>query len=158
MIRLPLTFGKFAVIDDWAWDVVQSYTWYYTNPSGFRRKHGGYAHTVILPQRQSLMLHRLIIGAKPGDMVDHVNRDKLDNRLENLRFCNVGLNNANKPSRTSKTGFRGVELDGAVYCAYISVNRRKVRLGRFKTAPEAAQAYDEAARFWYGPHAITNFQ
>ena len=56
-------------------------------------------------QKKEIKLHRLIMNAKEGDIVDHINGQKTDNRKSNLRFCNVyqnGMNSTNKTKKVSK--------------------------------------------------------
>jgi len=63
-------------------------------------------------KKTSILLHRLIVGAVKGQIVDHKNHDTFDNRKTNLRFCSHGQNMANrKMSKANKLGVRGVTYD-----------------------------------------------
>lgn len=53
-------------------------------------------------------MHRVIMDAKKGEEVDHINRDPLDNRRSNLRICSRSENCANSTSRPNKYGYKGV--------------------------------------------------
>lgn len=101
-------------------------------------------------------LHRLIARARAGDIVDHANRDPLDCRKANLRLASRSQNAANARIR-GRVPFRGVSRNGRKFEARITVNRVAHRLGRFTTARDAARAYDEAARRFFGEFAALNF-
>jgi hypothetical protein len=111
----------------------------------------------------SVKLHRLIIGAKPGQFVDHINRNRLDNRKSNLRITTHAQNLWNASAKKNNTsGFKGVSVDKRrlhqkyPYKAEIMVNRKKVYLGSFSTAQEASLAYNEAAKKYFGEFACLN--
>jgi hypothetical protein len=95
-------------------------------------------------------LHKAVMRATTGTIVDHRNGDKLDCQRSNLRFATTSQNNAN-----SKT-FR--PLNGAYYqsngwYSRITVNGRDIYLGRFKTAHKAWCAYKQAAIKHFGEFA-----
>ncbi len=106
-------------------------------------------------------LHRFILGVKPGQIVDHINGDGLDNRKANLRICTNAQNIRNqRPHATRKTisKFKGVtRCNGRGYRAQIMVNYRKINLGTYTTPEAAASAYDAAARQHHGAFARPNF-
>ncbi len=94
-------------------------------------------------------------GYVPKEM-DHKDRDKNNNRIENLRECNSTQNAANRKFR-NKSGYKGVvHLGTKKYRAAISINGRTYHLGLFKTIEEAAKAYDVIAFEWYGEFAHLN--
>ena len=117
---------------------------------------------------KSILLHRFIMDAPRGKMVDHANGDGRDNRKENLRICTRAENNRNSnvPPR-GKVPYHGVKLRADVgftkrYVAEIHANRHikmhKVRRSRyFYTAEEAAVEYDKLARKYHGEFATLNF-
>jgi len=108
---------------------------------------------VSLVGKNYVYLHRLIIGAKKGEIVDHINRDKLDNRRLNLRIVSASLNLYNKEIK-NKLG-RGVYFDkaGNRYRACISHNNKTLKLGSFKTVDDAKEAYNKKAKEIYGKDA-----
>lgn len=105
-------------------------------------------------------LHRLIAGAKRGEVVDHINGDTLDNRRENLRIVTQSQNCQNKRKKhNSSSRFKGVTRRGDKWsAAYKSSDGKHVYLGTFETEEGAARAYDEAAARDFGKHARLNFK
>lgn len=110
-------------------------------------------------KRRTVRLHRLITGALAGDIVDHVNGNGLDNRRENLRICTPAENARNRRRwERAPTEFKGITRRRGKWRAQICVDGRVRTIGEFKTAEEAARAYDAAARTHFGEFARTNFQ
>lgn len=105
------------------------------------------------------LLHRLIMNAKPGEQVDHINGDKSDNRRSNLRICNRYENARNRGALAhNTTGLKGV-FKRSIYGKYrssICVNGKQIHLGLFNTPEEAARAYNEAALKYHGDFAWLN--
>jgi hypothetical protein len=104
-------------------------------------------------------MHVAILRPEPGEEIDHKNHNTLDNRRENLRRCTHRQNlfNQKKPSNNT-SGFKGVYLDKRrnKWRASIMVNNKTVFLGHYLTATKAAQAYDVAAKKFYGEFAHFN--
>ena len=91
-------------------------------------------------------LHRLIINARPGEICDHINRVRTDNRRSNLRLASKHLNNFNSGvKRTNKLGIKGVVYDAArgKFAAYVTFGGKSMNQGYYKTAEEAQAAYDK---------------
>ena len=99
-------------------------------------------------------LHRLIVGAKKGDIVDHIDMDKTNNRKSNLRIVSKSLNNYNR-SVSSKYG-RGIYFDksGNRFRACISKNNKTLKLGSFSSILHAKKAYNKKAKEIYGDDAF----
>lgn len=144
--------GKVIFLDDEDYPLVKGFKW--------DAKPGGkqwYATTVRPPFQ---LMHRLIMKAKQGQKVDHINGNGLDNRRDNLRFCTDAENSRNRgPNRTNKTGFKGVlwSVTAKKFQAFISNEGRSKYLGSFDCPFKAARAYDAAARELHGEFANTNF-
>lgn len=124
-------------------------SWVISNKDGYVR---GKLRGVPRKER-SVYLHRLVIGAKKCQIVDHINGNKLDNRLENLRFCTQSQNLMNRDTSSKNTsGYRGVSWDkkNNKWYATITINSKQLNLGRFVDKEVAKKVYDEAARNAFG--------
>lgn len=142
--------------------VIADRTW-----SGTPKRPGSlriYPYTTLTPRgsRKSVIakLHRLIVGARTGQCVDHINGDTLDNRRSNLRLCTTTENNRNVRHYGLSSQFKGVQrLANCIdrWRAHIQVDGRLIHLGCFPSAAEAARAYDEAALKYFGEFARLNF-
>ncbi len=110
------------------------------------------------------LAHRVIwaiyFGQWPESQIDHINRDRADNRLENLRSATPAQNQFNQPKQSNNTsGFKGVFFDkrrGSWFAA-IREKGRNIHLGTFECPLAAAKAYDCAARERHGEFAHVNF-
>lgn len=117
----------------------------------------GYLH--IRVEGRIYSAHRLawlyVTGDWPRAFVDHINRDRSDNRWTNLREANKSQNNANSDVReSSRTRIKGVQTTKrGRYRSKIKVNGRQHYLGTFDSEHEASQAYAEAARAAFGQFA-----
>jgi hypothetical protein len=157
MIRIPLSQGKYALIDDEDAHLASESRWFAT-----RRATATYAfRNVRRPgQKPTIeLLHRAIMRAAPGTQVDHINRDGLDNRRENLRLTTPSLNQANSRKRASSASpWKGARYRGPSrgWQARIRVHGKDIHLGRFASGVEAAVAYDAAALRYFGEHARLN--
>lgn len=105
-------------------------------------------------------MHRFILGiTDPKIQVDHINGDSLDNRKINLRLCSNSENSRNRGANKNNTsGYKGVRFrkEYGTYFATITVNRKEIYLGSFKTGKEAATAYNEAAIKYHDKFANLN--
>lgn len=151
---IPLTKGKYTLVDEEDYDKFKDINWYLIKSKGART---GYA-ACTLNGRASFM-HRLILNP-PSDMViDHINGDGLDNRKFNLRVCSMLENMKNLPPRTGKTSqYKGVFKNGKLWRANIRINGLQTLLGSFSDEIEAAKAYDEAAKKYHKEFANLNFK
>lgn len=94
-------------------------------------------------------------GEWPKGLIDHINGDKADNRIANLRdvFADGNSQNVRKPNRRNKSGFMGVIWFQNKWRASMSVNGKSKWLGDYSTPEEAHQIYLEAKRKYH--HACT---
>lgn len=152
---MNIRFGKdkYILIDDEDYDKVKGLCLYSSGRNGYvKLKHNG----------KAVFLHRFLLGLKEDDkyLVDHKNGDKLDNRKANLRLCTKAENahNIRKLSQHNSSGYKGVFFDkyGDRWRAKIQYMGKSIFLGSFKSALEAAKAYDRAAKQYFGEFACTN--
>lgn len=104
-------------------------------------------------KNRGVRLHSFIMMAKPGEVIDHINHDKADNRKINLRICTLSENNKNLPlSKENTSGHPGVSWmeSRKKWRAYISVNNKFKHLGLFGKIEDAIKARKEAEAMYYG--------
>lgn len=157
MHLLALTKGKYAKIDPCDVARVSQFKWWAEPKNG-----GKWVYAVAKIDGRTQFLHRYLLNAPKGVLVDHKNGDGLDNRRENIRLCNHADNSRNRRIKPSRAGFRGVILRdrpfrNVRYEASIKVERKKIYLGVFDTPEAAARAYDQAAIKHFGDFACLNF-
>lgn len=154
--------NQFAIVDDEDYDRVMAMgKW---TPAAISSR-----KTYVLTRRfnpisnryETLYLHRFITNAQGRDWdVDHINGQWWDNRRCNLRICSRVQNMQNQQRRkelkTSK--FKGVSRHSrnSSWCVFISVNKKRMYLGSFKSEVAAAIIYDKAALEHFGEFAMTN--
>lgn len=135
-----------------------------TSGRGRGRKAGARAgclelgYTMVGVCGRKYQAHRLawffVHGAWPRDQLDHINMQRSDNRIANLREATNAQNGANCPARRrNKCGKKGVSKMKGRWRAQIFKNKRQVHLGLFATAEEAHAAYVAAARIHHGEFA-----
>jgi hypothetical protein len=90
-----------------------------------------------------------------GYWIDHIDRDKWNNRIENLRLCDASQSSANRgrPKSRLKGLPRGVGPVTGGYTSNISVRGKRIYLGFFRTPEEAGKAYENAAKKYHGEFA-----
>lgn len=152
--EIPLTRGFVALVDDEDFDWLSQWKWHY---STHKRIRTGYAVTGRGVMR--MRMHHLILPRVPGLVVDHRNRNGVDNRRGNLRYATESENAANRV-RSQASGFRGVyPCPGSPgrFVSIITHQGMRRTLGRFRDKVEAAHCYDAAATALFGEFAVLNF-
>ncbi len=156
MKKIPLTKGKFALVDDEDYDFLMQWKWHINN--------WGYAlRNTMLPnkKRTKLWMHRIVNNTPDGLETDHINGDALDNQKHNLRAVTRTQNECNKPARKNKSSkYKGVTWLKALkkWQAKIKIGGTKISLGYFPPDQEiqAALAYNVAALKYHGEFAHLN--
>jgi len=117
----------------------------------------GYAVSSVKPR---IWMHKLIMGHEVSFLlVDHINRNKLDNRKRNLRHCTHSQNQMNKQvSKGKSSKYKGVcyKKDIKKWRGLIQKDRVRHLLGWFDTEEAAALAYNAKAKELYGEFAFFN--
>ena len=114
----------------------------------------------VTTNRKKDLISHVLLGAGKNVVVDHVNGDPSDNRRGNLRIASPVQNHWNyRLSERNTTGFKGIYKDSksSGYHARICEHGRRHYLGLFPSPIEAAEAYDNAAREYFGEFATLNF-
>jgi hypothetical protein len=157
--QLILTNGMVALVDDEDFELASRFRW---SPHTHKNKHGQiiYAETSKMTNRvrTRMYLHRLLMSAQPGELVDHRDGDGLNNQRANLRLCTRvenGRNAAKTGGRLGTSKFKGVDF-------HVGTGRWRARIdglhiGLFDSEEDAANAYDVNAVELHGEFARPNF-
>jgi len=135
-------------VDDNNYYDLMKYSWHITN---------GYGQARI--NNKHVAMHRFLMNAEKNELIDHINNDRKDNRLSNLRKSNSSLNSHNiKKKENTVSKFIGVTLTkSGKYNAKIYKDKKYYGIGSFDTEEEAAKARDKKVIELYGNYAKLNF-
>lgn len=160
------------LVDDSLYEKLNKKTWYISS--------NGYAEsTIILMSRKksretgknrttNIKMHRVVyelangVSLTSNQHIDHIDRNKLNNRIDNLRICEFGesstnqINNGIRKDNTS--GYKGVTFRKSTgkYEAKISFKGKRKWIGAFDKPEEAALAYNKSAQNHFGDRAYLN--
>jgi hypothetical protein len=155
---IPLTLGMEAIVDIADYDRLSMWRWGAERAANTYYASRNVRHDGVQSKRR--MQHDVLGTVGAGVLLDHKNRNGLDNRRTNLRSATVSQNLYNRIlCRNNKCGLKGVYLSKRHnrWAAEIRVDKRKICLGLFMTKEEAAHAYDAAAVIHHGEFAVVNF-
>jgi hypothetical protein len=149
MKEVALTKGKTALVDD-------EDLWMFLNHNWNCTKHGYVCRNYFENGKWKChRMHRMVMNARDGELVDHINRNRLDNRKCNLRIVNKSQNAANKAAhRNNKLGMRGVHFHPGTgkFRAVLGSEGKRISLGLYPTPQEAHSAYCKAATKKWGEY------
>jgi len=145
--------GKEVIIDKEDLELTKNYTWAISS--------NGYADAYIKgsgrKNQKHINMHRLIMGDPKDKVIDHINRNKLDNRKSNLRIGTFSQNMGNSIGYSKETNYKGINrMPNGHWRARINIGRKTIHLGVGITERDAAKLYNEAAIKHYGEFALTN--
>lgn len=152
---------NYVLVDDEDYEVLNKFSWYGRNEHGYKYA----ARSIMFPREAGKRrvftekMHRKIMNAKTGQIVDHINGNTFDNRKNNLRICTREDNTKNRSKNYNNTsGYKGVSFHKNYkrWISYIGVNGKLIHLGWFDDKKEAALAYNEAAKKYFGEFARLN--
>jgi len=151
--RIPLTQGKFACVDPRDYPVLSRHKW-------CAARQGKSWYAVRTEGERQLRMHRVIMNAPPGLVVDHIDHNGLNNVPRNLRNCTQSQNARNqRPHQGGSSRFTGVcwLKRERKWWARIQKDNRQKSLGLFDDERKAAQTRDAAALALHGEFANLNF-
>lgn len=146
MERIPLTQGKFAIVDDEDYERLNQYKWY-ASWSKHTKSYYALRSKRTNGKRRSVGMAGEILRLKYGDkrQSDHIDHNTLDNRRSNLRIVSNQQNNFN---RKNPRGYYW-NKHTRKYHASIGINGKKIHLGYFQTTREARSAYLRAKEIYH---------
>jgi len=155
MKKIPLTKGKFAIVDDENFNYLNQWKWSFNGQYAVRGKFIEYlgrqnGHSKCRYKR--VYMHREINKTSNGMETDHINRNKLDNRKNNLRDVTRGQNSRNHDAHKNNiTGIVGVNWYKQIkrFRASIGVNKKRIHLGYFLNIQDAIKIRKQAEQKYY---------
>ncbi len=147
---------KYALVDPQDYQKLAPYHWHL-----FEGKSKN-CYAIRYEDGKFTKMHRVIMNAPAGKIVDHKNGNGLDNTRANLRFATCAQNNYNvRRTKKGSSRYRGVcchkRKRTNKWHAYINYNGKKLFLGYFENEQDAARAHDEAAKKYHKEFAVLNF-
>jgi len=144
--KIKLTKNKYVLVDAEDFDYLNQWKWCYDNNYAIRRQYlkGDKKEKRLY---KTIYMHRLLNDTPLGYDTDHINRNKLDNRKNNLRTVTRSQNCHNrKIHKHNSSGYTGIRFFENKWIAEITVNYKKIYLGYFKNIDDAISARHQAER------------
>lgn len=159
MKKIPLSdkLEKFALVDDEDFEYLSQWKWYFSkNGYAARKQRIGLRK---FNKQKLIYMHRLINKTPEGFQTDHINRDKLDNRKENLRIATSSQNAINTNLYKNNTsGYRGIYWDKIrnKWQVSIKANQKKIHLGYYSNIQGAwlARRWGERVYWQTGANSV----
>ena len=149
MKRIKLTRGKFALVDDRDYEWLNQWKWW-----AGKHRYNFYAERWEWKngKRTNIKMQYAILGKKKGYVIDHIDRNGLNNQRSNLRFATIRQNNINKRMHKNNTsGYMGVywHKHCKKWAACIRKNGKSIHLGLFEKPEKASVVYKEATKKYH---------
>lgn len=136
--------GNKFYFDKEDYDLISEYCWH-SDSKGY----------IVTVRPKNIRMHRLVMKIEGNDIIDHINLNKADNRKENLRIVTNSQNRMNTRIPICNTsGTKGVcyVKSRDKWCAYISVNKKRITLGRYNNIEDAIAAREAAEKLYFGEY------
>jgi len=148
---IPLTQGQVALVDPEDYDELMKHRWTLNRTRGNM-------YAIRRVKRKQILMHRVIMKAPEGLVVDHIDGNGLNNCKSNLRVCTREQNSFNTRPRGGSSHFKGVSYvkRRGKYSSVIGYKKDKIEIGAFEDPVDAARARDLVARELQGEHAWLN--
>jgi hypothetical protein len=150
--EIILSGGYVAIVDDEDFEYINQFKWHYRNgyaQSSIKQNDGSY---------KNIRMHRLIMNAEKGILVDHHDGNKLNNQKSNLRLCNDNQNQHNRKSnKNSSSIHKGVsKMEDGRFRVRINSNGKSYFLGLYEDENIASNTYNHKALELHGEFAKLN--
>lgn len=150
--EIPLLRGQVALVDAQDYDWLMQYRWR-LNTNGYVVRSCRVGDRTVI-----VCMHRQIMNAQRGHVVDHIDHNRLNNTRSNLRFVTQQQNLMyRRRFKNNSTGYKGVNVQNGRWHARFEFNQKTIHLGYFDDVESAAMAYDAAVRRVFGIYALVNF-
>lgn len=148
--------GKIALVSTSIYKEILKFKWYISK-SGYPVTYESVDKKIKF--KIGFQMHKMIMGRYEGYVIDHINRDKLDNRFTNLRICTQKENSYNRSRpKNAKSIYKGVRKQNKTkWMATITKDGKKHEIKDIATEKEAAKMYDLMAEELFGKFAGKNF-
>lgn len=148
--------GAYVLISKSDLSFILEFDWY-LGKEGYPITYGTKEGSIVFGRGRKL--HNLLIKQRTKkDVIDHINRDKLDNRRENLRVCSIRENNYNKTkSKNSTKSYKGIVGKNKNWMSRVMKDGKSYQIKGATTEKEAALIYDYMAEELFGIYAAKNF-
>lgn len=147
---IPLTQNKVAIVDVADFEWLSRYKWHV-------KRMGEKFYACRSEMGRTILMHRQIMQAPKGMVVDHKKDGSLNNRRRNLRICTQAQNRYNSRPAGNKSGFKGVYPQGDKWYGVVEHKGKQHYAGTHDTPAEAARARDRLAVKLFGEYAWLNF-
>lgn len=149
---IVLSRGEYALVDLQDYELLSTVKWSCLVPNGTHK------YAVRMDGSKYVYMHRVIMEAEPGTLVDHINGNTLDNRRENLRFATKSQNSINSSKNRGVSLYKGgwFRARKKPWVAEIHKDGVKYHLGFYETETDAALAYNKKVVELFGDFAVEN--
>lgn len=152
--EIELSRGMVALVDDADYDALKAFAW---TAKPAKNTHYALHSWCRGGKRGNVLMHRMIMQPPPGMIIDHKDRNGLNNTRANLRICTAKENGKNSPKRGANL-YKGVKLTTkGRWQTDIGFNGRAKYIGSFDDPITAALAFDLAGPIFHGEFHYPNF-